>query len=122
MDRRHVRRQHIVQELFAHAFTSDFNETEVSDRTRAVLDHIQQIDPFITRYAQKYDIESIARVDLAVLRLAIYELLFQKEKEVPPKVIINEAVELAKEMGGEKSPSFINAVLGKVYEESEIQS
>lgn len=122
MDRRHVRRQHIVQELYAHAFESDFNETDVSERTQAVLNHIEKIDPYITRYAQKYEIESIARVDLAVLRLAIYELLFEKEKEVPPKVIINEAVELAKEMGGEKSPSFINAVLGKVYEETETQS
>ena len=48
------------------------------------------------------------------MRLSIYDLMI--EKQVPPKVIINEAVELAKELGGDKSPGFINAVLGKVYE------
>lgn len=119
MDRRHIRRQHIVQELFAHTFESDFNQTDCSDRTKEVLAHIDTIDPYISRYAQKYQIESIAKVDVAILRLAVYELLFDTSHDIPPKVIINEAVELAKEMGGDKSPAFINAVLGKIFEEKE---
>jgi N utilization substance protein B len=53
-------------------------------------------------------------VDISILRNALYELTI--ERKVPPKVIINEAVELAKELGSEKSPSFVNAVLGKIYE------
>ena len=76
------------------------------------------IDPWIARYAQKYTVEDIAKVDLAILRLATYELMYDETRETPPKVIINEAVELAKELGGDKSPAFINAVLGKIYEET----
>lgn len=115
MDRRHLRRQKIVQELYASMFKDDENLTEIHEKTHEVLAHVIDLDPHITKYAQKYEIDNIAKVDLAILRLASYELLV--EKKVPPKVIINEAVELAKEMGGDKSPGFINAVLGKIFEE-----
>lgn len=115
MDRRHLRRQKIVQQLYASTFKDAENLTEIHEKTKAIIDSIQELDPHITKYAQKYEIDNIAKVDLAILRLASYELLI--EKKVPPKVIINEAVELAKEMGGDKSPGFVNAVLGKIFEE-----
>ena len=120
MDKRHLRRQTIVQQLYASAFRDDsiddgLDKTKQEEKTKAVLEHSEEIDKHIVEYAKKYEIDKIAKVDLAILRLATYELLI--EGKVPPKVVINEAVELAKEMGGEKSPGFINAVLGKIYEE-----
>lgn len=114
MDRRHIRRQKIVQQLFAATFDNAQTELPRAEKTDLVLQHLEELDVHITHYAQKYVIDKIAKVDLSILRLAIYELMI--EKQVPPKVIINEAVELAKELGGDKSPGFINAVLGKIYE------
>lgn len=115
MDRRHLRRQKIVQELFAAMFTNEVPEADSHEKTQAILKIHQELDAHITKYAQKYEADNIAKVDHAILRLSIYELLH--EQKVPPKVIINEAVELAKELGGDKSPGFVNAVLGKIYEE-----
>jgi len=115
MDRRHLRRQKIVQQLYASTFSHSNTTDEQHDKTVAILAMADKLDQSITKYAQKYDIDNIAKVDIAILRLATYELL--EEKKVPPKVIINEAVELAKELGGDKSPGFVNAVLGKIYEE-----
>lgn len=114
MDRRHIRRQKIVQQLFAATFDNAQTELARAEKTDLVLQHLDELDVHIMHYAQKYVIDKIAKVDLSILRLAIYELMI--EKQVPPKVIINEAVELAKELGGDKSPGFINAVLGKIYE------
>lgn len=114
MDRRHLRRQKIVQQLFAASFDNAQTDSPRAEKTELVLQHITELDEHIAHYAQKYVIDKIAKVDLSILRLAIYELMI--EKQVPPKVIINEAVELAKELGGDKSPGFINAVLGKIFE------
>jgi transcription antitermination protein NusB len=122
MDRRHIRRQGIIQELFAYTFDTELNETTYHDTTKVILAHVGEIDPWIARYAQKYTVEDIAKVDLAILRLATYELMFDTTRDTPPKVIMNEAVELAKELGGDKSPAFVNAVLGKIYEEFSGQS
>lgn len=113
MDRRHVNRQHVIQELYAMSFTS-VNSSHYSQKTQAVHDNQEKLDEYIRVSATKYAVDKIAKVDLAILRLALYELAI--EKKIPPKVVINEAVELAKELGADKSPGFINAVLGKVYE------
>lgn len=78
-----------------------------------IFDNLTAIDEHIKRAAPKFPLEKIAMVDLAILRLATYELMF--EDKTPPKVIINEAVELAKDLSGDKSPSFVNAVLGTIY-------
>lgn len=114
MDKRHIRRQHIVQQLYAASFNSKQYASDIKEKVEDIISHIEEFDEKIQVYAQKYAVEKIARVDLAILHQGLYELLI--EKTVPPKVIINEAVELAKDMGGEKSPSFINAILGKIYE------
>ncbi len=79
--------------------------------------HIPKIDQIIMKAAPEWPIEQITMVDRNVLRLGIYELLFGDYKEVPPKVAINEAIELAKTFGGESSGKFVNGVLGTIYRE-----
>ncbi len=76
-----------------------------------------QIDAIIEKAAPEWPIEQINIVDRNVLRIGIYELLFGDRNEVPPKVAINEAIELAKSYGGESSGKFINGVLGTIYRE-----
>lgn len=77
----------------------------------------QELDDTIRPLAPEWPIEQIARMDRVILRIGTYELLF--EKDVPPKVVINEAVELAKAFGGENSSKFINGVLGSVLRQKE---
>jgi len=86
---------------------------------RGVTDKIVQIDKIIEKAAPEWPIEQITIVDRNVLRIGLYELLYAKKEEVPPKVAINEAIELAKTFGGENSGRFINGVLGTVYKEIE---
>jgi len=80
-----------------------------------VLKHTSKIDKLIGPAAPEWPVEQIARVDKIVLRIAIFEL--KLSKDAPPKVVINEAVELAKSFGGENSSKFVNGVLGTVYRE-----
>ena len=80
-----------------------------------VRDHLPQIDKIIEKAAPEWPIDQITIVDRNVLRIGLYELLYSKKEEVPPKVAINEAIELAKTFGGESSGKFINGVLGTVY-------
>lgn len=75
------------------------------------------IDEIITKAAPEWPLEKINAVDRAILRIGLTELLFGNYAEVPPKVAINEAIELAKTFGGESSSKFINGVLGAVYKE-----
>lgn len=82
-----------------------------------VLENIEKIDNIIEKAAPEWPINQIATVDRSILRLGLYELLFGDYKAVPPKVAINESIELAKSFGGESSGKFINGVLGTVYRE-----
>ena len=107
-DPRHKKRQHLVQELFSR----DFQDQHVSKQTQIILENKEEIDKSIQKAAPDFPIEKINKTDLAILRLAIYELLIEKTQ--PQNVIIDEAVELAKEFGNETSPSFINGVLGHI--------
>ncbi len=75
------------------------------------------IDEIIEKAAPDWPLDKISVVDRNILRLGLYELLFGDRKEVPPKVCINEAIELAKSFGGENSSRFVNGVLGAVYKE-----
>ena len=110
MNPRHLKRIKIVQELYSSLFHRDKN---ISKATKSIFKNIQIIDDKIKEIAPKYPVEKIAKVDLSILRLAIFELIIEKKQ--PPKVVINEAIELAKDLAGEKSPAFVNAVLGKIY-------
>lgn len=76
-----------------------------------------QLDQLIEKAAPEWPIDQIAVIDRNVLRIGLYELLFSDYKEIPPKVAINEAIELAKTFGGENSGKFVNGVLGTIYRE-----
>lgn len=78
--------------------------------------HSMELDELVKRFAKDWSIERISRVDLSILRIAIYEMLFRRE-DVPTGAAINEAVELAKRYGGERSYAFINGILGSVAKE-----
>lgn len=99
-------------------FAPGAEDTSLAERiVFGVVENISQIDMFISKCAPEWPVEKIAAVDRAVLRLGIYELLFGTYEEVPPKVAINEAIELAKTFGGDSSSRFINGVLGTIYRE-----
>ena len=85
------------------------------DLIKGVLENKEKIDAIIAKTAPEWPIEQISIVDRNVLRLGIYELLYSNRSEVPPKVAINEAIELAKSFGGETSGKFVNGVLGTIY-------
>ncbi len=84
---------------------------------RGVLEKQKELDLVIEKAAPEWPIHKIARIDRNILRIGLYELLFADRKEVPAKVAINEAIELAKNFGGETSGRFVNGVLGAVYKE-----
>lgn len=88
----------------------------VRDLIEGTLKHFKQEDDLIAPAAPEWPIDQIAKMDLTILRLAVYELMIKRE--VPPKVVINEAVELAKAFGGDNSSKFINGVLGTIYRQS----
>jgi N utilization substance protein B len=104
-DPRHKRRQKIVEDLFK----VDFHKQRIGKVAKNILAHKDSIDKAIQKAAPQFKIDKINKIDLAILRLAVFELLIEKKQ--PPKVIIDEAIELAKEYGGETSPSFINGAL-----------
>jgi N utilization substance protein B len=137
MANRHLSRSIVLQSLFEW----DLNNIEKSDVHAAldrnmdefaphksdapfmerlldgVLQKQSELDLIIGKAAPEWPIERIAPVDRNILRLGLYELLFADRKEVPAKVAINEAIELAKQFGGENSSRFVNGVLGAVYKE-----
>lgn len=104
-DPRHQNRITLVNHLFASSFQGKA-VTEVAH----IWEHLAKIDAQITQAAPQWPLDKINAVDLAILRLAIYELTI--DKTAPPKVIIDEAIEIAKSLGSESSPSFVNGVLG----------
>lgn len=95
------------------------SETFIWELINGVISHIKDIDKIIEKAAPEWPIEQITIIDRNVLRIGLYELLYEDKKEVPPKVAINESIELAKTFGGESSGKFINGVLGTVYREIE---
>ncbi len=111
VDPRHQKRREIVKQLFSFSFSA---QQYFSQETKEIIQNKEQIDVKISENAPEWPIERINKIDLAILRLAVFELLIQKKE--PPKVIIDEAVELAKEFGAENSPAFVNGVLGSIYE------
>lgn len=82
-----------------------------------VIENIDRLDEIIGIAAPEWPLEQVAMVDRNILRIGLFELLFANKEEVPPKVAINEAIELAKSFGGESSGRFVNGVLGTVFRE-----
>lgn len=129
--RRREQREHIFKLLFMQEFNSEKEMLEqqelylddleeLTDKDRAyirekydhVMEHIGEIDKQLNETSHGWRTKRMNRVDLTALRLAVYELEY--DKDVPVGVAINEAVELAKRFGGETSGSFVNGILGKI--------
>ncbi len=111
-----------VLERNINEFGQGIDEPEFAWRiAKGMVEHLPEIDAIITKAAPEWPLDQIAIVDRNVLRMGIYELLYADKKEVPPKVAINEAIEVAKNFGGISSPKFINGVLGTIYREIQIQ-
>lgn len=108
LDPRHTRRRKIIEDLFK----NDFYQQQASPDAQNILSNKETLDAAIEKAAPEFPIDKINKVDLAILRLAVHELTIEKKE--PPRVIIDEAIELAKEYGGETSPAFINGALGNI--------
>lgn len=139
MANRHVSRSVVMQTLFewdfrdqqytdpelktalernAHEFAPGIEDySYMYDLLDGVVEKQEDLNDVITNAAPHWPLEKIATVDRNILRLGLYELLYADRDEVPPKVAIDEAIELAKGYGGESSGSFVNGVIGAVYEE-----
>jgi len=89
----------------------------VSALVSGTIEKLDDVDPLISKCAPEWPLDQIAIVDRNILRLGTYELLFGNYDETPPKVAINEAIELAKTYGGDSSARFVNGVLGTIYRE-----
>ena len=112
-DPRHLRRREAVKVLFAETFAKQPNPPEL---VVSIIKQQKKLDKLISEAAPQWPIDKLNRIDLAILRLAVYEL---ENEDTPPKVVIDEAVELAKEYGSESSSSFINGVLGTIYKDED---
>ena len=109
----HVALMRNMEEFAPHKSDAPFMEKLLD----GVLGKKTELDLIIEKAAPEWPIDRIAPVDRNILRLGLYELLFSDRGEVPAKVAINEAIELAKQFGGENSSRFVNGVLGAVYKE-----
>lgn len=138
MANRHIARSIVLQSLFELDFR-DYSKEElpedillrdtaefandvvdinfVRSLLQGVLSKRSEIDLVIEKAAPDWPLDKISMIDRNILRIGLYELLFADSKEVPAKVAINEAIELSKNYGGEKSSKFVNGVLGSVYKE-----
>ncbi|MFZ5364676.1 MAG: transcription antitermination factor NusB [Patescibacteria group bacterium] len=133
MANRHLARTIAMQSLFEWDFLGkknniipqimDYNYQEFASKAKdkgfsekiaaGVIKHLDAIDDYIKKFAPQWPIEQITTIDRNILRIGIYELVF--DKDVPAKVAINEAIEIAKTFGGESSGKFVNGVLGSIY-------
>jgi transcription antitermination protein NusB len=130
-----VTRREIRKHIFLMLFRKDFHEvkeldeqvelyiaslekpspeehTYLSERFHLVVEKLEEIDQILSEAASGWKISRMSKVDLTILRLAVYEMRF--DEDIPIKVAINEAVEIAKIFGGDESPAFINGVLAKL--------
>jgi N utilization substance protein B len=134
MSNRHLARTIVIQTLYQWDFNNkseDIHDILQRDRETfapefddggfierligGVVDNQAEIDSLITKFAPEWPLDQITVVDRNILRLGIYELRY--DENIPAKVAINEAIELAKTFGGESSGKFVNGVLGAVYKE-----
>lgn len=95
----------------------DTDIAEIAATVESIQERLAAIDKIIAEHAEGWKLNRIAKADLTILRLATYEICY--DEQVPAKVAINEAVELAKKFGGDKTPGFVNAILGKIQRTKE---
>ena len=128
-------RRELREHIFKLIFMSDFNEGEemndqlamyfdglevlkekdqeyMQEKYQKIKEHLDEIDALLNEKSKGWKTSRMSKVDLSILRLAVYEMKF--DEDVPVKVAINEAVEIAKSFGGDASASFVNGILGKI--------
>lgn len=91
---------------------SEEEHAYIADKFDKIKNHVTEIDAKINEVAKGWKTDRMGKAELAILRLAVYEMLY--DEDVPVKVAINEAVELAKKFGGDDSPAFVNGILAKL--------
>lgn len=101
----------ILNNFFEENYPDQKDRDYINDMVRGSVANIGEIDGYIEKYSKGWKISRIARVDLAILRLGIYEL---KHSDTPVNVVINEAIELAKKYSTDKSGAFINGILASI--------
>ncbi len=107
----------IIKNIFEN-FAPQFNDQGfVENLIKGVIKHIDEIDIYITKYATEWPLDQITIVDRNILRIGVFELVFNED--IPEKVAINEAIEIAKAFGSESSGKFVNGVLGAIYKDIE---
>lgn len=114
-DPRHLKREKAIRALFQYSYTEKPGSNPLAGQ---VVEQLPRIDELIQKSAPEWPLIKLNRIDLAILRLAVYELL---NHDNPSKVVIDEAIELAKQYGAENSPKFVNGALGtalKLIEEA----
>ena len=117
-------KENIDIEKMLSTYTESLNEEEIKSLDEryiksvleGIVEKVVSIDEYIAKYSKDWSIERMSKIDLAILRVAIYEVLYKDD--IPSSVSINEAVELAKKYSHEDASSFINGILGSVYIES----
>jgi N utilization substance protein B len=140
MANRHLARSIVLQTLFEWDFNAQkntdlpkilennlkefgqgFTEGEfLKELLNGIIKNIEKLNEIITEYAPDWPLDQITIIDRNILRIGIYELVFNKD--IPPKVAINEAIELAKSFGGPASGKFINGVLGSIFKSLELEN
>lgn len=116
-DPRHLKRIRLLKALYSQQFEKTRSpklSTQDKSELKEVLGQISKINSIIDSYAAKFSIEKMAKIDLSILQLGIYELI--KTPRTPYKVVADEYIELAKEFGADRSPQLVNGILGKLIE------
>lgn len=121
LDPRRQQRLDRIQALFAWQFYDEASRAQLTPEAASqfipahpIIEHLADLDDIILHYAPKHTLDTFNKIDLAILRQALYELEYA---DVPPAVVIDEAVEIAKEYGGDETPSFVHGVLGNFVDE-----
>ncbi|MDD3839194.1 MAG: transcription antitermination factor NusB [Clostridia bacterium] len=111
--------EQIVEYAFSKNKLDKEDKTFIEKITFGTLSNLGTIDDYIEEYCKDWSKKRIAKVDLVILRIAIFEMLFSQE--VPINVAINEAIELAKKFSTEESPSFVNGILGAISRNKKVE-
>ncbi|MDP3970969.1 MAG: transcription antitermination factor NusB [bacterium] len=113
--------QHVALELVKRNqgdFAPEFDDQKFAENlVEKVIENLSALNEYIAKYAPEWPLDQITTVDRNVLRIGIYELIF--DENIPPKVAINESIELAKTFGGPSSGKFVNGVLGSIFKDIE---
>ena len=106
---------HILDQLKANFSPTDGKDEFAEEIVVGVLEHYSHIDQLIEKYSEHWRLDRISIIDHNILRMAIFELLFRED--IPPKVTLNEAIDLGKRFGSEDSSGFINGILDRIQKE-----